>query len=681
MFTFKIGNMKRRKQSVNAFSSKASSTKEISLNLLVLFFLFASCLTTTKAQTGLVCGESITITEVDSMDFIIPDGADNIKFDLKGGDGGRFRLSGLSCDISRDGGEGATVTVEYEIGAAPNQLKAGGMIRVYPGDAGFYETNICASLNPNTNTSGGGSTGILYLPPGSATSDDWYLLAVAGGGGGIARPIAGVFRSGRGGNASERGSNEDGNIVGTVGHCGKATLVGIRGAFTGVGFPGGGVFCANSGDQDPPNTVVDSAYYDNDDNVRIRLKDFEYDWANGGVGFTAGGDTDSDRGAGGGGGFSGGHTRSNYGGGGGGSYVNEYFANLGTVKIDGLDDGDAEHGHAIIETKGTSRLVAICQDVTVTKDAFGDYILLSESLNGGSITDCNESMDFTFIDDSYSQILDCSNLVQTITLKVSLPSGLVETCAATVTLVDDVAPTITCKNATLYLDANGNAQLQESDVLASVSDDCEMQGVQLSKNQFDCDDIGTQSITLTATDVGGNQNTCTAMVTIVDNLPPVPNNNLPSTITFTCGGSLVDQPTATDNCGAGIGGTTNDPLTYAAEGEYTVTWEYKDASGNTSTSTQTVIVQSGVLYVDKDASAGQQTGDSWVNAFSHLHQALNAAATCTGIAEIWVAEGTYIPYERNETIVFGGDLARKEVFYIAQDGIQLYGGFSGLTGA
>ncbi len=52
----------------------------------------------------------------------------------------------------------------------------------------------------------------------------------------------------------------------------------------------------------------------------------------------------------------------------------------------------------------------------------------------------------------------------------------------------------------------------------------------------------------------------------------------------------LDVPAATDSCGGKIGGTTNDPRTYDQPGTYTVHWTYTDASGNSSTQNQTVVI-------------------------------------------------------------------------------------------
>jgi hypothetical protein len=53
---------------------------------------------------------------------------------------------------------------------------------------------------------------------------------------------------------------------------------------------------------------------------------------------------------------------------------------------------------------------------------------------------------------------------------------------------------------------------------------------------------------------------------------------------------VMEPPTATDNCGGRIAGTTEDPRTYQNAGTFTVHWTYTDASGNTSTQNQTIVV-------------------------------------------------------------------------------------------
>ena len=78
-----------------------------------------------------------------------------------------------------------------------------------------------------------------------------------------------------------------------------------------------------------------------------------------------------------------------------------------------------------------------------------------------------------------------------------------------------------------------------------------------------------------------------------------------------------------------------------------------------------------VVFVDADAT-GNRDGTSWPDAFTSLHEALyTASASCTGVEEIWVAEGTYRPKWRADP-----EDPRSATFVLTS-GLRLYGGFAG----
>ncbi|MCP9767157.1 tandem-95 repeat protein [Lacihabitans sp. LS3-19] len=80
--------------------------------------------------------------------------------------------------------------------------------------------------------------------------------------------------------------------------------------------------------------------------------------------------------------------------------------------------------------------------------------------------------------------------------------------------VDNTLPVVTCQAFTLVLDNNGNGTLDVNDVLASATDNCGIATSVLSKTNFNSADVGTNNVTVTVTDVNGNQNTCVAVVTV-----------------------------------------------------------------------------------------------------------------------------------------------------------------------
>ena len=81
-----------------------------------------------------------------------------------------------------------------------------------------------------------------------------------------------------------------------------------------------------------------------------------------------------------------------------------------------------------------------------------------------------------------------------------------------------------------------------------------------------------------------------------------------------------------------------------------------------------------VIYVDDDASAGNENGLSWDNAFVNLQDAL-ALARVTGanVQEIRVAQGVYWP-DQGSSIILGD----REATFQLVDSVSLIGGYAGL---
>jgi len=135
------------------------------------------------------------------------------------------------------------------------------------------------------------------------------------------------------------------------------------------------------------------------------------------------------------------------------------------------------------------------------------------------------------------------------------------TCSQIITVFDNTAPVVVCRNVTIFLDANGNATVTPVQLLSSVSDNCTATPALVLTavpSTFTCANIGPNNVNLRATDECGNVGTCLAVVTVVDNLPPVimgcPTKS-PVTINLgpgECEASWDAPPfMAMDNCPAG----------------------------------------------------------------------------------------------------------------------------------
>ena len=76
------------------------------------------------------------------------------------------------------------------------------------------------------------------------------------------------------------------------------------------------------------------------------------------------------------------------------------------------------------------------------------------------------------------------------------------------------------KDIPLSLDINGNATIVAEDLNNGSTATCGIASIIASKTEFDCSNIGQNTVTLTVTDVNGNASTATANVTVQDNISP-----------------------------------------------------------------------------------------------------------------------------------------------------------------
>jgi hypothetical protein len=93
-------------------------------------------------------------------------------------------------------------------------------------------------------------------------------------------------------------------------------------------------------------------------------------------------------------------------------------------------------------------------------------------------------------------------------------------CSFTVFLVDTRAPNAYCMDTIVVLGLDGTVTFTPDDLHGSIlseSDNCGIMNASLSQSTFDCEDIGTNTTTLTLTDHSDNQSTCDATVTVVPN--------------------------------------------------------------------------------------------------------------------------------------------------------------------
>jgi hypothetical protein len=172
--------------------------------------------------------------------------------------------------------------------------------------------------------------------------------------------------------------------------------------------------------------------------------------------------------------------------------------------------------------------VARCQDVTVQLDASGNGSTTAEAVDDGSSDACGiKSLALDITDFTCAEVGP-----NAVVLTVTDNNDNTSTCDATVTVEDNVDPVITLIEPmprTIVLDDEGLFTLPVS-ALATAADACGVesltavrtgldQSLEITEEgtilNFTCEDIGENTLLLTATDVNGNSSTAEATV-IVD---------------------------------------------------------------------------------------------------------------------------------------------------------------------
>ena len=128
-------------------------------------------------------------------------------------------------------------------------------------------------------------------------------------------------------------------------------------------------------------------------------------------------------------------------------------------------------------------------------------------------------------------------------------NGNKDSASAVVTIQDTTKPIVLTQSIVTVLDATGQVVITSAEIDRGSSDNCGIATITLSKSIFDCSNIGTNPVYLIITDVSGNVDSASALVTIKDTISPVI-VNAPLDVAFGyCDAKYTYAlPVATDNC-------------------------------------------------------------------------------------------------------------------------------------
>lgn len=180
---------------------------------------------------------------------------------------------------------------------------------------------------------------------------------------------------------------------------------------------------------------------------------------------------------------------------------------------------DINRGFLLVKAQVTDLVPpnAVCMDITVALGANGEATILPEDLDNGS-TDNNGTVLFNICDDTF----ECGDLgTNNVELEVYDDFGNKDYCTATVTVIDDLAPQLTCPaNSTVGYDAGQNYYAVPDYVSAgtvTATDNCAA-GLTISQDPVAGTQltIGSYTVEFEAEDSSGNTDTCSFELTVVE---------------------------------------------------------------------------------------------------------------------------------------------------------------------
>ncbi len=247
------------------------------------------------------------------------------------------------------------------------------------------------------------------------------------------------------------------------------------------------------------------------------------------------------------------------------------------------------------------------------------------------------------------------------------PSGNSAECTQIITVNDNVAPVLTISGS---LPGNANGQCignvpaapATASIAALYSDNCSGPITAVLTNTLSTGTNGggwTVKYFYTVTDASGNETIAAVIYTGRDTQSPVPTVATLPTVTGQCA-ATVTAPTATDNCAGLITATTSNPTSYTAQGTYTITWNFSDGNGNTSSQTQTVIVKDVTKPVVNCPSSITTTSTTVVSGTSGAYVNFTATATdncSTPVVTYSHAPGSFFPVGSTTVTVTATDAA------------------------
>ena len=308
--------------------------------------------------------------------------------------------------------------------------------------------------------------------------------------------------------------------------------------------------------------------------------------------------------------------------------------------------GNTNTCRATVTVIDTVRPVAECQNLTLTLGSNGQAHVTASQVNNGSSDNCGLSS----LQLSGVTTFDCGDVgtTQGVTLVVEDGIGNLDSCRAQITISDpgqacNQAPVAVCQDVTVNADQNCEAHVAATSI-ASGSSDPDQDPLTYTLLPAGPYGLGTTPVLVIVADAYGAVDTCSALITVVDQTAPVA---LCQNLTLILDSNNTAQLSAShldhgshDNCGI-VSWVASQTLFDCSDlGANTVTLTVTDSAGNAGTCSATVTIQDTVPPV-----ALCQNGEVFLDGTGHatlsVAQIDSGSYDNCGIASIVLSQTAY----------------------------------------
>ncbi len=289
------------------------------------------------------------------------------------------------------------------------------------------------------------------------------------------------------------------------------------------------------------------------------------------------------------------------------SFVNFNCSQLGVNPVPlTVTDGFGLSSQCVANVTVLDTLIPIANcvpnnSITVFLDSNCFASLPAARFNLNSLDNCSGSISY-WINGAANATFNATNITtnsRNVVLTVRDLSGNFDTCSTIVQVYDTMAPVALCQPDTLYL-TSSTVTLFPNSINNNSVDNCSSPVLTLNGQaslSFDCNQLGSNPVTLLATDLDGNQDSCTTTVTIIDIAPPVAacrlsvNAYLDPISNLAILNPITADNNSTDNCGIFDYILLQDSFDCSYVNQNTtITLIVSDPSGNLDSCSTTLVV-------------------------------------------------------------------------------------------